>query len=1458
MQQKKKKLITYLLAVCMVLGEIFQIPMVAWADVTSYYADISKGNVVIEDLNIHFTDSDGNSHDVRNYGQTTIISGATNEYTVLVDGMVANVMLSGADIDVSGNYQNCAFELKNGASVNLALKDGTDNNLKSGYYRAGLEVPNGTSIEIGGTGSLTSVGGNCSAGIGNGIGDGIWEEYEPSGEITITGGIIDAIGTDGGAGIGGSGYMLAQGTANGPVTILGGLVKATAGSYHSGISGAGIGGGYKGGGGTVTIEGGTVVAKSIYASGIGCGTSSQIKGNVYIRGGSVNASSISAIPRFSESDHRDLDLITLTLSADSGYEEINDLTTDLSPDAYKINGMSTDSDGKIYIWLPVGTKVTGVETSDHQYVCGVRAHSGSPNKTLTSPAELNGIVELDGIPNVTHGITKEALESMLPSEVLLDTNNGTISNDVSWNVGDSDYDPEKAEEQLLQIPGEITLRAGIDNPNNVPLSTILYVQVCAAEEKTLTGMESVDDITDIANGTAKSASALGLPSMVTLNTDRGNVNAKIKWDLAECAYDPSKAEEQTFLVEGTVTLPGGVINPDEIPLTFSINVTVREAMYTNKILEAIEDSEDLVLLANSSKSELINQLPNIILETDKGSISAQVKWDTDDLSYDPKENEEQNFTINGTVILPKDVVNKEDLSLFVSVDVTVLEKSAEKNLESIASPSSATSVANGREKKADELCLPKTIKVETSGGEVSAVVDWHVDQSDYDPGEEEEQTFWVNGTVVLPDGVDNPSDVPLKVKISVTVLELPSPILEEIKELADIDNIENGSRKKASTLGLPSKVTVQTDAGNIRADVRWNVADCDYDPDDTEEQTFSVDGLVILPKGVKNPYDVTLEVSVNVTVLSAQSSILESIVPLTDIENVENGVKKNEEELRLPSKVTIVTDTGNMRADVKWNVKACDYDPSSTAEQIFPVEGTVILPKGVRNPDEVSLVVYIQVSVKKAAYRSDGGNEGDDDEEEIPAIKVQERNLPVTAYSELTVTVDGSGKRTITVTEQSIVNSIEKAKREKTAKNGISISLDLNNSIENGEFTLTLPNSVMEKITSSNVKELNIENQFIQFQFDREAIKRLTELNGSDVAITVTPVTGRSFDGNSVIGSRPVYTFHINYGDNTSLTDFGKGKMTVSIPYKPENESAGSLYAVSIDGSGTMEGISDSIYDENSHSLIFCTDKLATYAIAYKNPTHNFRDTAGHWAEDAMEYMIGHEIMNGTSEKEFSPDELITGEMLAKSLGKISGAELDNLENQDAAYLEWADNTGLFDGMEDLDYKSAVNREEMAAIMDNFMRNRKLPVTRQAVYFEDSSQISSNYEQSVMNMLQAGVIMGMTDNRFEPDSFATRAEACTMLYRYLKLTIAPWTSQGWAKNDAGQYQYYKEGTPQTSWQTIDGEKYYFTNEKVMAASQWVMIDDTWHYFYPDGTQAKSTTIDGYVIDENGNMKKQSD
>ena len=96
-------------------------------------------------------------------------------------------------------------------------------------------------------------------------------------------------------------------------------------------------------------------------------------------------------------------------------------------------------------------------------------------------------------------------------------------------------------------------------------------------DKTLVNVSAPSAITGVANGTAKTAAALGLPAQVTLVTSDGNVEADVNWDVTGCSYDPDKTTEQTFSVTGTVTLPSGVVNPNNVDLTTSISITVNAA-----------------------------------------------------------------------------------------------------------------------------------------------------------------------------------------------------------------------------------------------------------------------------------------------------------------------------------------------------------------------------------------------------------------------------------------------------------------------------------------------------------------------------------------------------------------------------------------------------------------------------------------------------------------------------------------------------------------------------------------------------------------------------------------------------------------------------------------------------------------------------------------------------------------
>ena len=109
--------------------------------------------------------------------------------------------------------------------------------------------------------------------------------------------------------------------------------------------------------------------------------------------------------------------------------------------------------------------------------------------------------------------------------------------------------------------------------DNSQTSVKAILTVAKAEVK-LTGITKPSQITGLANGTKKSATALKLPETVVISTTNGKMKASVKWDVNGSSYDPDSTDAQTFTVKGTVTLPSGVTNPDQISTIVSAKVSV--------------------------------------------------------------------------------------------------------------------------------------------------------------------------------------------------------------------------------------------------------------------------------------------------------------------------------------------------------------------------------------------------------------------------------------------------------------------------------------------------------------------------------------------------------------------------------------------------------------------------------------------------------------------------------------------------------------------------------------------------------------------------------------------------------------------------------------------------------------------------------------------------------------------
>ncbi|WP_172408103.1 Calx-beta domain-containing protein [Desulfosporosinus sp. FKA] len=423
-----------------------------------------------------------------------------------------------------------------------------------------------------------------------------------------------------------------------------------------------------------------------------------------------------------------------------------------------------------------------------------------------------------------------------------------------------------------------------------------YTYTPVPTDKTLVSISAPTAITNLPNSTAKTVTALGLPSSVTLSTDNGDVSAIVMWDVDSCSYDASSTSAQTFTVSGTVTLPTGVVNTNNIPLTTSISVSINAATPVSPTIISITTPTGITGVANgTAKTATALGLPSTVtMVTDQGSVTADVTWDVNSCSYDASSSNAQTFTVSGTVTIPTGVVNTNNIPLTTSISVSINAATpVSSTLISITTPTAITGVANGTAKTTTALGLPSTVTMVTDQGSVTANVTWDIDDSSYDVSSTSAQTITVSGTVTIPTGVVNTNNIPLTTSISVSVNAATpvSPTLISITTSSAITGVANGTAKTATALGLPSTVTMVTDQGNVTADVTWDVNDCSYDVSSTSAQTFMVSGNAALPTGVVNTNNIPLTTSISVSVNAGSSTNIISAPTLQSAVTDNSGVQ---------------------------------------------------------------------------------------------------------------------------------------------------------------------------------------------------------------------------------------------------------------------------------------------------------------------------------------------------------------------------------------------------------------------------------------------------------------------------------------------------------------------------------------------------------------------------------------
>ncbi len=464
-------------------------------------------------------------------------------------------------------------------------------------------------------------------------------------------------------------------------------------------------------------------------------------------------------------------------------------------------------------------------------------------------------------------------------------------------------------------------------------------------------------------------------------------------------------------------------------------------------------------------------------------------------------------------------------------------------------------------------------------------------------------------------------------------------------------------------------------------------------------------------------------------------------------------------------------------------------------------------------------------------------------------------NQPVTAAVPVTAAAGRNGSANASIPERSVTDAIAKAQADAKAQgktaNGTTVALNVTMPKGATALTVNLPRNSLNSLVSAGVTSLELNGSPVTVSFDTKALAEIQKQSSGNISITIVPNAKLAASAKTMIDTRPVYDLTVSYtkdGKNATVSSFGGGTATVSVPYTPaKSEAIGGLYAVYADAKGNATRIAGSAYDVNSGCVIFTTTHFSRYGVGYTAPSAKFTDITTHWAKESIDYVVGRGLLSGTAETTFAPDTAMTRGMLVTALGRLASVDTESyatnsftdvtLGSAFRPYIEWAYKKGIVQGTGNGKFEPnrAITREEIAVIFANFAKatGYTLPVTRTATTYADAFSIGSAYKTAVTAMQQASIMMGGTGNKFNPKSSATRAEASSMLHRYIKLTIDPDTAQGWAKNDAGQYLYYKDSKALTGTQIIGGKKYFFN---------------------ADGSLARSIKIDDYEVDENGMRK----
>ncbi|MBQ3286557.1 MAG: S-layer homology domain-containing protein [Firmicutes bacterium] len=171
------------------------------------------------------------------------------------------------------------------------------------------------------------------------------------------------------------------------------------------------------------------------------------------------------------------------------------------------------------------------------------------------------------------------------------------------------------------------------------------------------------------------------------------------------------------------------------------------------------------------------------------------------------------------------------------------------------------------------------------------------------------------------------------------------------------------------------------------------------------------------------------------------------------------------------------------------------------------------------------------------------------------------------------------------------------------------------------------------------------------------------------------------------------------------------------------------------------------------------------------------------WYYDSVAYALDNGLMKGTSETTFEPESPFTRAMIVTILHRLEGEPAVESEPSFSDVSEgqwytdaviWANANGIVDGYNESRFgpEDNITREQFAAIIYRYAQYKKYDVSvdenANIVSYDDYSSVSEWALPALQWACGAELIRGRSDNMLAPKAGATRAEAATILMRFIE------------------------------------------------------------------------------------------